>query len=145
MSSSILPDVNAILNSISAILIFIGYVMIRRKNVAAHRACMLGAFASSTLFLISYLTYHYMHGSKPFPVKEGFIRTVYFVILLSHTLLAAAIVPLVLTSLYRGLRGQFDKHMRVARWTFPLWLYVSITGVIVYLMLYQLFPSQGPQ
>jgi uncharacterized membrane protein YozB (DUF420 family) len=145
MSSSILPDVNAILNSISATLIFIGYLMVRRKNVAAHRACMLGAFAASTLFLISYLTYHYTHGSKSFPVKEGFIRTVYLAILLSHTVLATAIVPLVLASIYRGLRGQFDKHMKVARWTFPLWLYVSITGVIVYLMLYQLYPSQGPQ
>src|SRR5262249_6710376 len=145
MSSSILPGVNAILNSTSAILIFTGYLMIRRKKVAAHRACMLGAFFTSTLFLISYLTYHYTHGATPFPVKTGFIRTLYFAILFSHTVLAVVIVPLVLTSLYRGLRGQFDKHMRVARWTFPLWLYVSVTGVIVYLMLYQLYPSHGPQ
>ena len=103
----------------------------------AHRLCMLSAFATSSLFLISYLTYHYQVGSVPFQGR-GWIRFVYFAILISHTILAAAIVPLVLLTLARALRGRFDRHKRIARWTLPLWLYVSITGVIVYWMLYGL-------
>jgi putative membrane protein len=139
MSISDLPAVNAILNSTSAVLIFLGYLFIRQRRVVAHRACMVAAFCTSTLFLISYLTYHYFHGSTRFS-GTGPIRTVYFGILLSHTILAAVIVPLVLTTLYRAARGQFVSHARIARWTFPIWLYVSVTGVIVYLMLYKLYP-----
>ena len=103
----------------------------------AHRLCMLSAFTTSALFLVSYLTYHYQVGSVPFQGR-GWIRFVYFAILISHTILAAAIVPLVLLTLTRALRGRFDRHKRIARWTLPLWLYVSITGVIVYWMLYGL-------
>jgi len=139
MSISDLPAVNAILNSTSAVLIFLGYLFIRQRRVAAHRACMVAAFLTSTLFLISYLTYHYYHGSTKFS-GQGPIRTLYFAILFSHTILAAVIVPLVLTTLYRAVRGQFVSHARIARWTFPIWLYVSVTGVVVYLMLYKLYP-----
>ena len=105
--------------------------------MSAHRACMLSAFVSSTLFLISYLIYHYQVGSEPFK-GQGWIRMIYFTVLISHTVLATVIVPLVLITLYRGLGARFDRHRRIARWTFPLWLYVSITGVIVYAMLYRL-------
>ena len=139
MSISDLPAVNAILNSTSAVLITIGYLFIRQRRITAHRACMVAAFCTSTLFLISYLTYHYYHGSTKFS-GQGAIRTLYFAILLSHTILAAVIVPLVLTTLYRAARGQFVSHARIARWTFPIWLYVSVTGVVVYLMLYKLYP-----
>jgi putative membrane protein len=139
MSVTDLPAVNAILNSTSAVLITIGYLFIRQRRVAAHRICMVAAFFTSTLFLISYLTYHYYQGSTKFS-GQGSIRTVYFAILFSHTILAAVIVPLVLTTLYRAVRGQFINHARIARWTFPVWLYVSVTGVIVYLMLYKLYP-----
>jgi putative membrane protein len=139
MSVTDLPAVNAILNSTSAVLITIGYLFIRQRRIAAHRTCMVAAFFTSTLFLISYLTYHYYHGSTKFS-GQGSIRTVYFAILFSHTILAAVIVPLVLTTLYRAVRGQFVNHARIARWTFPVWLYVSVTGVIVYFMLYKLYP-----
>jgi uncharacterized membrane protein YozB (DUF420 family) len=135
-SISDLPTVNATLNATSAILLMIGYACIRRRKVAAHRVCMISACVTSTLFLISYLTYHYHHGSTPFP-GQGWIRTVYFTILVSHTILAAAVVPLVLVTLSRALRERFDKHRRIARWTLPVWLYVSVTGVIVYWMLYR--------
>jgi uncharacterized membrane protein YozB (DUF420 family) len=137
ISISDLPTVNAILNATSAVLITVGFVLIRRKRIGAHRACMIGAFCVSSLFLISYLTYHYYHGSTKF-TGQGWIRPVYFSLLISHTTLAATIVPLVLITLYRALRERFDRHKRIARWTFPIWLYVSVTGVIVYLMLYQL-------
>jgi putative membrane protein len=143
MSISDLPVVNAILNSTSGVLILTGYVLIRQKRVTAHRACMVAAFFTSTIFLISYLTYHYFHGSTRF-TGGGTIRIIYLSILLSHTVLAVIIVPLVLAALYRAVRGQFFSHARVARWAFPLWLYVSVTGVVVYLMLYQLYPKQGP-
>lgn len=140
MSLNELPTVNALLNSASATLLVIGYTFIRRKNIAAHRACMMGAFATSTLFLISYLTYHYFHGATQFP-GEGWIRPVYFTILLTHTVLAVAIVPLVLVTLTRALRGRVERHRRIARWTLPIWLYVSVTGVVVYLMLYHFYPA----
>jgi putative membrane protein len=140
MTTSDLPALNAVLNSISAILLAIGYRFIRQRNRNAHRKCMLGAFATSTLFLISYLTYHYLHGSTKFQ-GQGIARAIYFAILLTHTVLAAAIVPLVFITLSRALSARFDKHRRIARWTLPIWLYVSVTGVIVYLMLYQLFPA----
>jgi len=114
-----------------------GFCFIKAQNIKAHRACMLSAFASSTLFLISYLVYHYQVGSVPF-AGRGWIRSVYFAILLTHTMLAAAVVPLALITLFRALRERFDAHRRIARWTFPIWLYVSVTGVIVYAMLYGL-------
>ncbi len=132
---SYLPTVNAVLNSASALLLVAGYLFIRSKKVLAHKLCMLSAFTTSTLFLISYLSYHYQVGSVPFK-GQGWIRTVYFTVLISHTILAVTIVPLVLVTLTRALKGSFDRHKRIARWTLPIWLYVSVTGVIVYWMLY---------
>jgi uncharacterized membrane protein YozB (DUF420 family) len=132
-----LPALNATLNATTAILLVIGWTLIKRGRWTAHRAVMITAFATSTLFLISYLTYHAQVGSVRFS-KSGAIRLVYFTILLTHTILAATIVPMVLITLSRGLRGKYDRHRRIARWTLPLWLYVSVTGVIVYLMLYRL-------
>ncbi len=137
--ASDLPTVNAALNSLSALFLVVGYLFIRAKKVTAHKACMLSAFASSTLFLISYLFYHYQVGSVPFKGQGG-IRTIYFTVLISHTILATAVVPLVLVTLIRALRGNFEKHRRIARWTLPIWLYVSVTGVLVYWMLYWLVP-----
>ena len=132
-----LPAVNATLNSIAAALLVAGYVLIRRGRVAQHRLCMLAAFATSTLFLVSYLVYHANVGSRPY-TGEGPIRVVYFAVLLSHVTLAAAIVPLALITLRRGLRRDDARHVAIARWTLPIWLYVSVTGVVVYWMLYQL-------
>lgn len=136
ISVSQLPSLNAALNSLSAVFLVAGYYFIRSKNINAHRACMVSAFASSTLFLISYLIYHYQVGSVSFK-GQGWIRTVYFTVLLTHTILAITVVPLALTTLARALKGKFDRHKKIARWTFPIWLYVSITGVIVYVMLYR--------
>ena len=135
MPLSFLPGLNAALNSASAVLLVTGYFFIRSGKVTAHKRCMLSAFTTSTLFLISYLTYHFQVGSVPFK-GQGWLRALYFTILISHTILAAAIVPLVLITLVRALKGNFDRHKRIARWTLPLWLYVSVTGVIVYGMLY---------
>ena len=135
-----LPAVDATLNAASALLLACGFYFIRRKNIPAHKACMLSAFATSVLFLICYLTYHYFHGVTRFPGR-GFVRSFYLTLLGSHTILAIAIVPLVLTTLYRAWRERFDLHRCVARWTLPLWLYVSVTGVAVYLMLYHLRTS----
>ena len=132
-----LPALNAALNATSAVLLTIGWVLIRRGRWRQHRAFMIAAFSTSVLFLISYLTYHAHIGSKHFP-GQGTIRIVYFTILLTHTVLAAVIVPLILITLSRGLSSRFDKHRAIARWTLPLWMYVSVTGVVVYLMLYQL-------
>jgi uncharacterized membrane protein YozB (DUF420 family) len=142
MSINFLPTLNAILNATSGILITIGFFLIRRKRVAAHRACMIGAVTSSTLFLISYLVYHvgFRAGVTRF-TGTGWVRPVYFGILISHTILAVTIVPFVIVTLTRALRGRFILHRRIARWTFPMWLYVSVTGVIVYLMLYQFYPA----
>lgn len=131
-----LPLLNAVLNSLSAGLIISGYVAIRHRHKSVHQACMLAACATSALFLISYLTYHYHVGSKPFPGQGG-TRLVYFTILLSHTILAVVIVPLVGLTLWRARQAQWSRHRRLARWTLPLWLYVSVTGVVIYLMLYQ--------
>lgn len=130
-----LSTVNAILNAISAVLLTVGYIFIRRRRWKIHRAFMLAAFASSTLFLVSYLIYHANVGSVPYQ-GQGAWRVVYFVILISHVVLAAAIVPLALLTLWRAVRGEFARHRIIARWAFPLWLYVSVTGVTVYLMLY---------
>ena len=137
---SYLPHVNACLNGTSAILLFAGYRFIRARNIAAHRTCQILALAVSLLFLASYLTYHFYHGSTKF-LGTGIVRPIYFAILLSHTILAIVIVPLVTLTFYRAFRNDFARHRRIARITLPLWLYVSITGVIVYLMLYQIYPS----
>lgn len=138
MQISDLPAVNATLNSVAAILLTTGFVMIRRGNRVLHKRCMLAALATSGLFLVSYVVYHANAGSRPFP-GEGAIRVVYFGILITHVVLAAAILPLALITAARGLTGQFDRHVRLARWTLPIWLYVSVTGVVIYLMLYQLY------
>ena len=140
ISASQLPDLNAALNSLSAVFLLAGYRFIRLKNQQAHRRCMLAAFGCSMLFLISYLIYHYQVGSVSFK-GQGWIRPVYFTILITHTILATAVVPLALITLIRALRERFDAHRRIARWTFPIWVYVSVTGVIVYGMLYWLVPS----
>jgi uncharacterized membrane protein YozB (DUF420 family) len=132
-----LPALNATLNAIATAFLVAGYVMIRRGHPALHKGCMIGALVASTAFLASYLVYHYNAGSRPF-TGEGAIRVVYFFILGTHIPLAAIIVPLALITAFRGLRSQFDRHVRIARWTLPLWLYVSVTGVAIYLMLYQL-------
>lgn len=135
-----LPLVNASLNATTAVLLVTGYVLIRRGRVAAHRACMGTAFGVSALFLISYLTYHVSVGSIRF-TTTGWPRPLYLTVLATHTVLAALVVPLALVTLARALRGQFDRHRRIARWTLPVWLYVSVTGVLVYLMLYVIWPS----
>ena len=137
MELSSLPTLNAVLNSTSAILLTTGYVLIRRRRVTQHRVCMLAAFASSTLFLISYLVYHANVGSVAF-TGQGSVRIIYLSILISHVVLAVMILPLALVTLTHALRGQFDRHRRIARWTLPVWLYVSVTGVVVYVMLYRL-------
>ncbi len=138
MTISDLPAVNAALNATAATLLVIGYTLIRRGRIRQHRSVMLAAFATSTLFLISYLVYHAHAGSRPFPGR-GPIRGVYFTILITHIILAAAILPMALITLSRALRQKFDRHKAIARWTLPIWLYVSVTGVIVYLMLYQMY------
>ena len=133
------PALNATLNATSAILLTAGYRFIRRRQITAHKRCMLAAGATSALFLVSYLTYHYYVGSMPFRGR-GWVRPLYFTILISHTILAAAIVPLALITLFRAWKADFARHARLARWTWPIWMYVSVTGVIIYVMLYQLFP-----
>jgi putative membrane protein len=137
----ILPTLNAMLNATSGILLTVGYLFIRRRNVQAHRACMIAALTSSSLFLISYLYYHYHAGTTRF-AGTGAARLIYLIILTTHTILAAVIVPFVIVTVTRALRGQFARHLKVARWTLPMWLYVSVTGVIVYLMLYHWYPSR---
>lgn len=135
-----LPHVNAFLNATSAILLIAGYRFIRALRVDAHRKCQVAAFLTSTVFLVSYLTYHYYHGDTRF-LGQGIVRPFYFTVLISHVILAIVIVPLILITLYRAARGDFIRHKRIARWTLPLWLYVSVTGVIVYLMLYHFYPT----
>ena len=137
MSVSALPSLNAFLNTTSALLLVTGWWLIRSGRRDAHRRAMLAAFAASSLFLVSYLVYHAHVGSVRF-AGMGAVRTVYFTLLLSHTVLAVLIVPLVLVTLSRGLRGRFDAHRRLARYTLPLWLWVSVSGVLVYWMLYRL-------
>jgi uncharacterized membrane protein YozB (DUF420 family) len=131
---------NATLNASSAVLLSTGYWMIRRGRVLAHKSCMGLAFLSSTAFLVSYLLYHARVGSVAFR-GQGWIRPVYFTLLASHTILAAAIVPLAVITLSRALREQFDRHKQIARWTLPLWLYVSVTGVVIYFLLYHLYAA----
>jgi uncharacterized membrane protein YozB (DUF420 family) len=137
---SIFPAINATLNGTSAVLLVTAHSMIKRRRIATHRALMLAAVTTSSLFLISYLYYHWHVGSVHFP-GHGWSRPVYFSILISHTILAAAIVPLVIITLSRALRERFDQHRAIARWTYPLWLYVSVTGVVIYFMLYHLFAA----
>lgn len=137
MAIADLPALNATLNAIAATFLVTGYVLIRRGHVRQHRRAMIAAFATSTLFLISYLTYHAHAGSRPFP-GQGPIRAVYFAILITHSVLAAVVPVLALITLSLGLRARFDRHVVIARWTLPIWLYVSVTGVLVYLMLYQM-------
>lgn len=138
---SSLPHLNAILNATSGVLLVTGYLLIRRGKVKAHRNCLIAALSASTVFLASYLTYHYYHGTTRF-TGVGLVRPIYLGILLTHTVLAVVIVPFIGVTLYRALHADFARHRRIARWTFPMWLYVSVTGVIVYLMLYQLYPSR---
>ena len=133
-----LPALNAVLNGAAAAFLVSGYLLIRRGRVTPHKRCMLAALATSALFLVSYVVYHVNTGSRPFPGQGG-IRVVYFGILITHVVLAAAILPLALTTAARGLSAQYDRHVRIARWTLPIWVYVSITGVVIYLMLYQLY------
>jgi uncharacterized membrane protein YozB (DUF420 family) len=135
---SYFPALDASLNATSALLLTIGYVFIRRGNVRAHKTCMLSAFVTSSLFLVCYLWYHAHHGVTRFP-GQGAVRTFYFTLLTSHTVLAVVIVPLVVVTLGRAWRRMFDRHRRIARWTLPLWIYVSVTGVVVYWMLYHLY------
>ena len=133
-----LPHLNAALNAVSLAFLTAGYLQIRRKNREAHRACMLAAFAASILFLISYVTYHYHAGSRPF-AGTGWIRPAYFGLLVSHILLAGAIVPLALVTIWRAHKERFELHKKIARWTLPIWLYVSATGLVVYLLLYHIY------
>ena len=132
-----LPTINAGFNTLCTIFLVTGFTVIRRNKIAAHRACMLSALACSAFFLIGYLTYHFNVGTTRYQ-GEGILRPIYFTILLTHTVLAIVLVPMVLTTLVRALRERFDKHKALARWTLPIWLYVSVTGVVVYLMLYRL-------
>ena len=130
-----LPALNATLNATSGILLLIAYAHIRARRIEQHRRFMLAAFTTSSLFLVCYLVYHAQVGSVPF-TRQGLVRPLYFTILITHVTLAAAVVPLALVTLSRGLKARYPQHRRIARWTFPVWMYVSVTGVVVYLMLY---------
>lgn len=146
MTPKDLPVVNACLNALSAVFLGFGYYFIRRKDQVAHRNCMIGAFASSVLFLGCYLTYHtylayYLHQGPTVFRNPSWFRPIYLAILLTHTLLAMVIVPMAIMTLSRALRQRFDQHRRIARWTWPLWMYVSVTGVLIYLLLYRIFPQ----
>jgi putative membrane protein len=147
MSLADLPAVNATLNGLSAMLLGTGYYFIRHKNRRPHRNCMVAAFVTSMLFLACYLTYHgylaySLHRGPTVFRDPAWFRPIYLGILLTHTLLAMVIVPLVLATLWRALRGRFELHQRIARWTWPLWMYVSVTGVLIYLLLYRIFPQK---
>ncbi len=133
-----LPALNATLNATSALFLTAGYLFIRRGRITPHKTCMLSALVTSTLFLTSYVIYHANTGSRPFP-GIGPVRYVYFSILITHVTLAITILPLALVTATRGLRAQYDRHVKIARWTLPLWLYVSVTGVVIYLMLYRMY------
>ena len=134
---TLLPAINASLNAVAAVFLGVGWVFIRRRQIERHRRCMLAAFTASALFLLSYLVYHANVGSVPYR-GQGALRTVYFTILITHVILAAVILPLALMTLSRALARRFDRHRRIARWTMPIWLYVSVTGVVIYLMLYRM-------
>jgi putative membrane protein len=134
-----LPTINAILNGTAALLLVYGFILIRQRKIAQHKRVMLSAFGVSCVFLTCYLIYHYNVGSVRFP-QPGWVKNVYLTILLTHTVLAVTVPVLAIVTLNRGLSARFDKHRRIARWTFPIWLYVSVTGVVVYLMLYHIYP-----
>jgi len=136
MSLNDLPAVNASLNALSGVLLLIAYALIRARRIEQHRKVMLAAFATSSLFLACYVIYHAQVGSVPFP-RHGFVRPLYFTILITHVTLAATVPPLAIITLSRGLKARYPQHRRIARWTFPIWLYVSVTGVLVYVLLYQ--------
>ena len=136
-SVSDLPTLNAILNGSGFVLLLSGFYFIKHGNITAHKMCMLSAFFLSVLFIISYLIYHFNVGSVRFE-RTGLIRQIYLIILVSHTILAVVNVPLVLITIYRAWKENFTRHVKIARWTLPIWLYVSVTGVIIYLMLYVL-------
>src|SRR4051812_13781135 len=136
MSLHDLPAVNASLNALSGILLLCGYTLIRLRKIDLHRRFMIAAFAASSLFLVFYVTYHAQVGSVRF-TREGFVRPLYFTILITHVTLAAAVLPMAIVTLSRGLKARFPQHRRIARWTFPIWMYVSVTGVLVYVLLYQ--------
>ena len=138
MQISDLPALNATLNALSAVCLTLGYIFIKRRDRVNHMRSMLAALATSAVFLVSYVVYHANVGSKPFP-GQGIVRTIYLTILFTHVVLAAVILPMALVTARRGLRGRFDRHVRLARWTLPLWMYVSVTGVVIYVMLYQLY------
>jgi len=131
-----LPAVNASLNSLSGILLACGYTLMRQRRIELHRRFMIAAFAASSLFLVCYVIYHAQVGSVPFP-RQGFVRLFYFVILITHVVMAATVPPLAIITLTRGLKGRYPQHRRIASWTFPIWMYVSVTGVLVYVLLYQ--------
>lgn len=139
MSFSDLPAVNACLNGASTVLLTLGYIFIKKGRKDAHRNCMVGAVITSTIFLACYLTYHYFAGRTNFPNPHWF-RPIYLVILLTHTILAMVIVPMVLVTVVLALRRKWETHKKIARWTWPIWMYVSVTGVLIYLLLYQIFP-----
>ena len=136
MSVHDLPAVNATLNATSGVLLLVAYALIRARRIDQHRRVMIAAFVTSSLFLVSYLVYHAQVGSVPF-TRHGFVRPLYFTILITHVTLAAAVLPLAIVTLSRGLKARYAHHRRIARWTFPIWLYVSVTGVLVYVLLYQ--------
>ena len=136
-----LPAVNAALNSLSAVFLALGFIFIKRGNKIAHRNCMIAAFTTSIVFLACYLTYHATVKTVTHFVEPAWFRPIYLGILLTHTVLAVVIVPLILMTLYRARRQDFEGHKRIARWTWPLWMYVSVTGVGVYFMLYRIFPQ----
>jgi putative membrane protein len=147
MSIYTLPAVNASLNALSAILLTAGFIFIRQKKIAAHRFCMISAFCVSAVFLACYVTYHtylavVLHRGPTRFLDPVWFRPIYLTILISHTILAIVIVPLIFITLSRALRERFDKHKKIARWTWPIWMYVCVTGVIVYLLLYQIFPQK---
>jgi putative membrane protein len=131
-----LPAINATLNAISGILLLAGYLFIRARKIREHRRCMIAAFVTSSLFLICYIVYHAQVGSVRF-TRQGFVRSLYFTVLITHVTLAAFVLPLAIVTLSRGLKARYAQHRRIARWTFPIWLYVSVTGVLVYVLLYQ--------
>ena len=131
-----LPAVNATLNALSGVLLLIGFVLVRSGRIAAHRRVMIAAFATSSLFLLCYVVYHAQVGSVRF-TRQGFVRPLYFTILITHVTLAAAVLPLAIVTLSRGLKARYVRHRRIARWTLPIWMYVSVTGVLVYVLLYQ--------
>jgi len=131
-----LPAVNASLNALSGVLLLVGFLLVRSGRIAAHRRVMLAAFVTSSLFLICYVVYHAQVGSVRF-TRQGFVRPLYFTILITHVTLAAAVLPLAILTLSRGLKARYAPHRRIARWTLPIWMYVSVTGVLVYVLLYQ--------